>query len=200
MNCKMSVLQTTGVAPLSRTRTSFLPAHSRQCARRQNRLAVLQTRAEKDSYEKIEAPVREPVNPMVKDRQSEFDQVLKSDKLNPDREILGTEVGVADAMRFQGALPEVVNSRLAMLGFALACLGFRATGKNVWEQFKSAPGPIAAVFLLIIVASVVPVVRGAERREFLFFKPGAEVYLGRLAMLGFVGLLWLPFLNGYMLY
>lgn len=46
-----------------------------------------------------------------------------------------------------------------------------------------APGPIAAVFALIIVASVIPVVRGTERRGFLFFQPGVEVYLGRWAML-----------------
>lgn len=91
--------------------------------------------------------MREPVNPPVKDRQSEFDQVkvaaviqatglltavaisqwlpaahfftvslvkapththavdlqvLKSDALNKDREVLGTEVGIVDAMRFQG--------------------------------------------------------------------------------------------------
>ncbi|KAK9826373.1 hypothetical protein WJX81_004551 [Elliptochloris bilobata] len=156
--------------------------------------------AEKDSYEKIEAPVREPVSPPVKDRQTKFDQVLKSDAVNVDRASGLTEVGVVDAMRFQGALPEVVNSRLAMLGFALAVLGFKLTGKNVWEQFKSAPGPIAAVFAIIIVASIVPVVRGTERRGFLFFQPGAEIYLGRWAMLGFVGLLWIPFINGYMLY
>jgi len=33
------------------------------------------------------------------------------------------------------------------------------------------------------VASIIPVVRGAERRSFLFFKSGLEVYLGRWAML-----------------
>ena len=30
--------------------------------------------------------------------------------------------------------------RLAMLGFALAVLGYRVSGLNVWQQFKSAPG------------------------------------------------------------
>ena len=30
--------------------------------------------------------------------------------------------------------------RLAMLGFALAMLGYRVSGLNVWQQFKSAPG------------------------------------------------------------
>jgi hypothetical protein len=33
-----------------------------------------------------------------------------------EKEILGTEVSIADAFRFKGALPEVANCRLAMLG------------------------------------------------------------------------------------
>ena len=35
--------------------------------------------------------------------QGEADDFLKSKTANPDTEILGTEVGVADAMRFKGA-------------------------------------------------------------------------------------------------
>ena len=51
------------------------------------------------------------------------------------------------------------------------------------QWFCNATGPVAAVFALIIVASIVPVLRGAERRSFLFFTSGAEIYLGRWAML-----------------
>ena len=36
-------------------------------------------------------------------KQSEADQFFKSKEANPDTEIFGTEVGVADAMRFKGA-------------------------------------------------------------------------------------------------
>ena len=36
-----------------------------------------------------------------------------------EKEILGTEVSIADAFRFKGALPEVANCRLAMLGASL---------------------------------------------------------------------------------
>lgn len=45
------------------------------------------------------------------DRKSETDEFLTSPEANRDTEILGTEVGVADAMRFQGAAPELINSR-----------------------------------------------------------------------------------------
>ena len=40
-----------------------------------------------------------------------------------------------------------------------------------------------------------PVCRGTERRDFLFFKADAEVILGRFAMMGIVGLFWIPFVN-----
>lgn len=36
-------------------------------------------------------------------KQSEADDFLKSDTANPDKEILGTDVGIVDAMRFKGA-------------------------------------------------------------------------------------------------
>jgi len=36
---------------------------------------------------------------------------MTSPELNKDTELFGTEVGVADAMRFQGAAPELINSR-----------------------------------------------------------------------------------------
>ena len=55
--------------------------------------------------------------------QSEADDFLKSPAANPDTRVLGTDVGVVDAMRFKGAAPEVINSRLAMVGFVLALLG-----------------------------------------------------------------------------
>ena len=35
-------------------------------------------------------------------------QVLKSDALNKDREVLGTEVGIVDAMRFQGVAMRIL--------------------------------------------------------------------------------------------
>ena len=36
---------------------------------------------------------------------------LKSDTWNPDKKVFGTPVGIVDAMRFAGAVPEVANSR-----------------------------------------------------------------------------------------
>lgn len=154
-----------------------------------------------DSYQKTEQPARkrEGVD-SYEERTGKGDDVLTSPELNRDTELFGTEVGVADAMRFQGAAPELINSRAAMLGFALAVIAFAKTGKNIFEQIQSWPQPVFAVFALIAVGTLVPILRGVERRDFLFFKADAEVILGRFAMMGIVGLFWIPFVNGYYLY
>ena len=52
------------------------------------------------------------------ERKSETDDFLTSPEANRDTEVLGTEVGVADAMRFQGAAPELINSRYPVLACA----------------------------------------------------------------------------------
>lgn len=52
--------------------------------------------------QKTEQPVRDRQGvPKYEDRKSKVDDVLTSPELNRDTELLGTEVGVADAMRFQ---------------------------------------------------------------------------------------------------
>ena len=62
--------------------------------------------------QKTEAPVRERQGvESYEERKSEVDDVLTSPEANKDTELFGTEVGVADAMRFQGAAPELINSR-----------------------------------------------------------------------------------------
>lgn len=154
-----------------------------------------------DSYEKTEAPARKREGvESYEERKSEVDDVLTSPEANKDTELFGTEVGVADAMRFQGAAPELINSRAAMIGFVLAVAAFSKTHKNIYQQIASWPQPVFAVFALIAVGTLVPILRGTERKDFGPFKADAEVILGRLAMIGIVGLFWLPFVNGYYLY
>lgn len=177
-----------------------------QSPSKQQRGRRFRVQAKQDSYEKIEAPARQRAGvPEYSERVSDqktgpSDSFLTSDTANPDRAILGTEVGVADAMRFQGAAPELINSRAAMIGFVAAVAAYSSTGKNIWEQIQSWPQPVAAVFAILTVATLVPIVRGYPRKDFGPFKADAEVILGRFAMLGIVGLFWMPFIFGYHLY
>ncbi len=46
-----------------------------------------------------------------------------------------------------------------MLGFVAAVAAELATGRTVAEQVKISPGPIAAVFALFSVASLIPILK-----------------------------------------
>lgn len=183
--------------------TSLRPAAARPSLRvRASGEQTKQQTDSRDSYQKIEEPVRTnfPENTdsgaqNFGPKQSEADQFFKSKEANPDTEIFGTEVGVADAMRFKGAAPEVINCRLAMLGFVAAIAVEAATGKNVIEQAQAAPGPIAAISILFIVASIIPIVRGVPRKGNSIFTADAELWNGRLAMLGIASLFWNAYIS-----
>ena len=80
-----------------------------------------------------------------------------------------------------GAIPEVANSRLAMLGVFAAVAAELGSGMNVFQQVKTAPVPIALTFLTLFVATAVPVLRGEPRRGNGFWSADAEIVNGRCA-------------------
>ena len=67
-----------------------------------------------------------------------------------------------------------------MLGFVAAVAVEAATGKNVIQQAQAAPLPIAAISILFIVASIIPIVRGVPRKGNSIFTADAELWNGRL--------------------
>jgi hypothetical protein len=192
--------------------STFSPARPLGLSRSALRVQAKRHAGEDDSYQKIEAPVRggegKPGNipdfgPPISERQNELDREIVSSDGNREREILGSEVSIADSFRFKGALPEIANCRLAMLGFVAAVAAELRTGAPVSEQFAKSPGPIAGVFLLFIVATLIPILRGVPRKggaEWSFglpqFTPNAELVIGRTAMLGFAGLVLTEAIKG----
>lgn len=151
-----------------------------------------------DSFQKIEAPVRGEATDgggSMKDRLTKEDKQIIADGVDETR-LLGTEISLADAMRFKGAAPEIINCRLAMLGFVAALGAELATGKTIFEQTAAAPGPIAFTFALFAIATLIPIVRGQPRLgskemggPLPQFTSYAEVVNGRLAIVGFPCLL-----------
>jgi hypothetical protein len=91
---------------------------------------------------------------------------------------------------FDGLGPEVINSRLAMLGFAVALFFELTTGKDVIEQTRSYPLLTIATFVIFTVASWIPFQAGQSYNvKSGPFTPALEVATGRIAMIGFSGLL-----------
>ena len=70
-------------------------------------------------------------------------------------------------MAFSGPAPETVNGRLAMLGFAAALGAELSTGEPVVQQLSDAPAAILAVFVAFAIASLVPILKGANLKESL---------------------------------
>lgn len=119
---------------------------------------------------------------------------LDFDKLNAQPGTgtgLGSNVtkdkGVQDTMSFSGLAPEIINGRAAMWAMLAAFAAEVRTGAPVFVQIQQAPVAILGAFAVIIVASLVPIVRGADlnRDGFGPFTQKAEVYNGRVAMLAF---------------
>jgi len=160
---------------------------------------------DEDSYQKVEDPVRDSApdqGPPMRERQTELDRAIVTSAGNKEKEILGSDVSIADAFRFKGALPEVANSRLAMLGF-VAAIGYEFfLGKSLLVQVNEAPVLIASVFFIITVASAIPILRGEKRSDakewggLSAFTADAELINGRLAMVGFAGLVIYEALSG----
>eukprot|EP00246_Nothoceros_aenigmaticus_P002439 TRINITY_DN13311_c0_g1_i1.p1 TRINITY_DN13311_c0_g1~~TRINITY_DN13311_c0_g1_i1.p1 ORF type:complete len:260 (+),score=26.58 TRINITY_DN13311_c0_g1_i1:112-780(+) len=97
-------------------------------------------------------------------------------------------------MSFDGAGPETINGRLAMVGFWWAIATEYFTKQSVIEQLTSASNRGLIYFLVVaqVIAygSLVPILRGEspDSRQVGPFNAKAERWNGRLAMLGFAGL------------
>eukprot|EP00775_Hariotina_reticulata_P002726 gene2726-3023_t len=99
-------------------------------------------------------------------------------------------------MKFNGAAPELVNGRLAMIGIIAAANNEVQTSQTVLQQVQAAPLWLWGVLLMWVWASLVPISKGARHEAFGVFSPKAEITNGRAAMLGFAILLALEYQAG----
>jgi hypothetical protein len=118
-------------------------------------------------------------------KSASFDEVMKS------RERLGREV-----FDFNGSAPEIVNGRLAMLGFVAATGAEVYTGQPIIGQLAEQPIAVGIAFALFIAASLIPLLKRSKVEQAGPFTPSAELLNGRAAMLGFAALLVTEKLTG----
>uniref|UniRef100_A0A1D1XVP3 Early light-induced protein, chloroplastic n=1 Tax=Anthurium amnicola TaxID=1678845 RepID=A0A1D1XVP3_9ARAE len=108
--------------------------------------------------------------------------------------------GLWEVLAFGGPGPERINGRLAMVGF-VAALGVEAArGEGVAAQLAGGGGLawFAVTAAVVTAASLVPLLRGvtAESASGRVMTPEAELWNGRLAMLGLVALAFTEYLKG----
>ncbi|KAL6880646.1 hypothetical protein ACP4OV_012211 [Aristida adscensionis] len=124
--------------------------------------------------------------------------VVRANANKPGTEPAGEKL--RDAMAFTGPAPERINGRLAMVGFVAALAVEASRGDGLLSQAGSGAGLawFAATAAVLSVASLVPLLQGesAEARSGGAFTADAELWNGRLAMLGLVALAATEYLTG----
>lgn len=72
----------------------------------------------------------------------------------------------ADAMKFNGPAPEIINGRLAMLGILAAAVNESAYTETVIQQVQHTPLRVFLVGLFASYSSLIPILKGAKSEAF----------------------------------
>ena len=72
----------------------------------------------------------------------------------------------ADALKFGGPAPELVQGRLAMVGLLKGAVVEVQTGEPVVQQALHSALPVALLTLVLVYASMVPILKGARSEPF----------------------------------
>ncbi|KMT12360.1 hypothetical protein BVRB_5g102950 [Beta vulgaris subsp. vulgaris] len=104
-----------------------------------------------------------------------------------------------DLFAFSGPAPERINGRLAMIGFVAAVAVELSKGTDLFSQISNGGAEyFIGTSILLSVASLVPLFQGqrAEAKTDGLMNANAELWNGRIAMLGLVALAFTEFVKG----
>ncbi|KAK2404760.1 early light-induced protein, chloroplastic [Trifolium repens] len=105
----------------------------------------------------------------------------------------------SDLMAFGGPAPERINGRLAMIGFVAAMGVEIAKGQGLFEQISGGGVPwFLGTSVVLTLASLIPFFQGVsvESKSKGIMSSNAELWNGRIAMLGLIALALTEYVNG----
>ena len=100
---------------------------------------------------------------------------------------------------FLASGPELMNGRLAMIGFVAAAAGELATGETVVTQAAHSPFAVGLTLFLVVSGSLASYCANIEPPAAGPFKKEKELLNGRAAMIGMACLLGFEAVNGHAL-
>ncbi|KAL9230692.1 hypothetical protein vseg_006009 [Gypsophila vaccaria] len=104
-----------------------------------------------------------------------------------------------DLFAFGGPAPERINGRLAMIGFVAAVAVELSSGSDLFNQISNGGAQwFLGTSILLSVASLIPLFKGsrAEAKTDGLMNSNAEIWNGRVAMLGLVALAFTEYVKG----
>ncbi|KAK2404758.1 early light-induced protein, chloroplastic [Trifolium repens] len=105
----------------------------------------------------------------------------------------------SDLMAFGGPAPERINGRLAMIGFVAAMGVEIAKGQGLFEQISGGGVPwFLGTSVVLTLASLIPFFQGisVESKSKGIMSSNAELWNGRIAMLGLIALAFTEYVKG----
>ncbi|BDA50660.1 probable carotene biosynthesis-related protein CBR, chloroplastic at C-terminar half [Coccomyxa sp. Obi] len=159
---------------------------------------------------------QDKVQELLAQRQRENTQRIEQQDTASQADLVAENLQASSAaVKFEvfGQTQEAINGRAAMLGFVAAVVAELQTGQSVWSQLagKYVNGDLkehaqglsslgfGAIVALLTYASIAPQFQAGEKpdsRSFGPFTPFLEAWTGRIAMLGFSGLLLVELIKG----
>lgn len=104
-----------------------------------------------------------------------------------------------DVLAFSGPAPERINGRLAMIGFVAAMAVELSNGEDVFSQISNGGIPwFLGTSVVLSLASLIPLFKGVsvQSKSGGVMTSDAEMWNGRIAMLGLVALAFTEYLKG----